>query len=1070
MESSANTKITRQSLWLDNIRRDMVLSGDLSKLIAGSGIKGLTSNPSIFEKAILQSTSYEATLNALVANNANAPEIYEALTVEDIQRAADVFREIHANSGGAEGFVSMEVSPLLARDAEATELEAERLFEKIGRKNAMIKVPATPEGLIAGLALLKKGVNVNFTLIFSTRRYEKTARTYLEAMVWRRNNGLPLAGVVSVASFFVSRIDTAMDRLLDETTAPGRKSAAAALKGKIAVSASLTAYETYLLLFSGPLFRELEAAGAARQRILWASTGVKNPAYKDTLYADELALDGSVNTLPESALEAWLDHGHAATEPLEQRIAAAKRRMASLKGLGINPENVFDKLETDGLEQFERAYNSVISNIEEKRKAAIAYGVQSSQKSELPAGDFSETLKTLSDSNFAGRLWLKDPELWKKDTAHKKQIAGALGWLDIPFKMLEKTREIESFALEIRREGFTHAVLMGMGGSSLAPEVLCSVFQNPAYPKLIVLDTTDPGQIALAREEINLKKTLFIFASKSGGTIEPSSQFRYFWELLKKSKTPRPGLQFIAITDKNTGLEKLAKDKKFRKIFINPSDIGGRFSALSYFGLVPAALCGADIRKLLQRAINTANLCKTTEITKNPGALLGALMGALSLQGKDKLTLVMPKKLETFGLWVEQLVAESTGKEGKGVVPVCQEELSEPDKYQNDRFFVRTCLASVSEPETEARLEELKTAGHPVYEIVINDPYDLGGEFFRWETATAAAGAVLAINPFDQPNVQEAKILTLNTLDRISSGGKIPTPKPDFSSDRLSVFVSKALQTADGENCIAKYDDIFWCLFSALKEKEYIGLLAYLPKTPAVTAELTKLRESFKTYTSSATLMSYGPRYLHSSGQLHKGGPDNAFFIILTSQAQKDISIAGEKYTFWQLEMAQAIGDFQALDSKNRRVLRLHLKHPLAKSLSYLSERMSKVGKPAENPNSKKTEGEEREMPKVAIKATNTKNNTKTRLTNSDEYVVIDHPKTLENITSRHYSVRIGAHVCSGVDISIDDQPWQSCRHSVGYWWYDWNNFTPGTHQLVARMHKKNGEYLVSKRRRCKVI
>ena len=681
-----------------------------------------------------------------------------------------------------------------------------------------------------------------------------------------------------------------------------------------------------------------------------------------------------------------------------------------------------------------------------------------------------EGLEKLSMSGFAGRLWRKDPELWKKDEADKKQIAGALGWLDIPFKMLARAGEIESFALEIRREGFTHAVLMGMGGSSLAPEVLRSVFANPKYPKLLVLDTTDPAQIALAREEIDLEKTLFIFASKSGGTIEPASLFKYFWNLLENAKTPKPGSRFIAITDKGTGLEKLAEDKKFRKIFTNPSDIGGRFSALSYFGMVPAALCGADIKKLLERAINTANLCKTEETAENPGVLLGAMVGALALEGKNKLTLVMPEKLKTFSLWVEQLVAESTGKEGRGVVPVCQEELSEPDKYQSDRFFVRTRLSGASEPETEAKLEDVKTAGHPVYEIVINDPYDLGGEFFRWEIATAAAGAVLGINPFDQPNVQEAKTLTLKRLARISSGEKSPKPKPDFSSGRLSVFVSKALKTSAGCGDIAKYDDIFWCLFSALKEKEYIGLLAYLPKTPWVDAELARLRESFKTYTSSATLLGYGPGYLHSTGQLHKGGPDNGFFILLTNQTQKDINIPGERYTFWQLEMAQAMGDFEALDSKSRRVLRLHLKHPLAKSLSYLSERISKIGRPGENPGSKKPEGEEREMLKTATRKNNTKNNETPTLTTSTEHVVIDYPKSLETLTSRHYSVRIGASECTGMDISINDQPWQPCRYSVGYWWYAWNNFTPGTHQLVARMHKKNGGYLISKRRRYRVV
>ncbi|OGR60001.1 MAG: hypothetical protein A2X34_08870, partial [Elusimicrobia bacterium GWC2_51_8] len=777
-----------------------------------------------------------------------------------------------------------------------------------------------------------------------------------------------------------------------------------------------------------------------------------------------------INTLPEAALEAWLNHGHANTEPLSQRVAAAKRRLTALKGLGINLEEVFDKLEKDGIEQFEQAYNSVISIIEEKRKAVSTFEAPPASGNKLPGEKLSETLENFSNSNFAGRLWLKDPELWKKDDVNKKQIAGALGWMDIPFKMLEKTREIESFALEIRREGFTHAVLMGMGGSSLAPEVLRSVFQNPKYPKLLVLDTTDPGWIALVREEIDIKKTLFIFASKSGGTIEPSSQFKYFWDLLKKSKTPEPGSRFIAITDKGTGLEKLAKDNKFRKIFTNPSDIGGRFSALSYFGLVPAALCGTDIRKLLRRAVNTADLCKTNEIIKNPGALLGAMMGTLALEGKNKLTLVMPEKLETFSLWVEQLVAESTGKEGKGVVPVCQEELSDPGNYQNDRFFVRVRLVSASEPEKEAKLEALKAAGHPVYEIVINDPYDLGGEFFRWETATAAAGAVLGINPFDQPDVQTAKTLTINTLARISSGERLPEPKPCFSSAKLSVFVSKALKTSAGCGDIAEYDDIFRCLFSALKENEYLGLLAYLPKTPGVDAELKKLRESVKTRASSATLMSYGPRYLHSSGQLHKGGPDNALFVILTNQAQKDISIPGEKYTFCQLEMAQALGDFEALESKGRRVLRLHLKHPLVGSLRYLNEGMLNTGRPGKNPGSKKSEGEESDMFKTATKRTTVKANGGNTLTESNEYVVIDYPKTLETITSRHYSVRISTQECSGMDVSIDDQPWQACRNSAGYWWFDWNNFTPGMHQLVARMHKKSGEYLISKRRRCKVV
>ena len=677
-------------------------------------------------------------------------------------------------------------------------------------------------------------------------------------------------------------------------------------------------------------------------------------------------------------------------------------------------------------------------------------------------GPCAGAAKKLSAMNFAARLWQKDPELWKKDAAHKKHISGALGWLDIPFKMLPKAGEITAFAEEIRSAGFTHAVLLGMGGSSLAPEVIRGVFQNPKYPRLHVLDTTDPAWISAVGALLDLKRTLFIFASKSGGTIEPSSQFKYFWGQLKKAGVKRPGDNFIAITDAGTGLEKLATEKKFLRIFINPSDIGGRFSALSYFGMVPAALCGADVRKLLERAVAAANLCKNPAIEQNPGALLGAFMAGFALAGRDKLTLVMPEKFKYLGLWVEQLVAESTGKEGKGVVPVCQE----PDKYQADRFFVRTSLGTTAEDAALARLE---AAGHPVYTINAADAYDLGAEFFRWEAATAAAGAVLEINPFDQPNVQEAKLLTMKVLEQFCAGGKAKAPKPDFAADRVEVFASKALKK--DSSGIASYDDVFWAIFAGLKEKEYIGLLAYLPNAPQVEEGLTKLRSALTLYTGSACTLSYGPRYLHSSGQLHKGGPDNALFIILTNQAKKDIVIPGEKYTFSQLETAQALGDFEALESKNRRVLRLHLKHPLDRSLAYLSERIVKVGRPGGKPRGEEAKkAEETEMPKIAAKKTTGKT-AKTKLTTTEEYVVVDHPKNLETIhAGHHYAVRVGASNCTGMDISINDQPWQPCRHAVGFWWFDWAHFPAGTHQLVARMHKPNGEYLISKRRRCKAV
>ena len=1056
---------TGQSLWLDNLRRDFLLNGTLSGLMKKWGITGITSNPSILEKA-LAGPIYSGPIEKLAAGSASSEEIFETLAIEDIQRAADLLLPAHDASGGLDGFVSLEVSPRLALDAARSESEGLRLAERVGRTNLMIKVPATRQGLAAGESLLKKGISVNFTLIFSVERYRAVTQAYTAAMYWRHRNSLPVDSVASVASFFVSRIDTAADKALAALPA-GKAGAAKKLRGATGIANSMLAYRLYRELFYNPGFK---ASGIPPQRILWASTSVKDPALRPSLYMEELALEGSVNTAPEEALEAYFSDGRINRVPLEQRYAAAEKHFKDLAAAGVNFGKILADLETEGIKKFAQAYEGLLTRITEKKNELASARQEAPAQGELlPAGG-AAALKELAAMSFADRLWKKDAGLWKKGGPGGKEISGALGWLDLPFKMLPKAKDIQKFAEEIRAGGFTHAVLLGMGGSSLAPEALRSVFQKPGYPRLLVLDSTDPASLAAVREQLDLKRTLFIYASKSGGTIEPASHFKYFWEQLKKAKIKKPGDRFIAITDPGTSLDKLAKEKKFRRVYLNPAGIGGRFSALSYFGLVPAALCGADIKKLLERAVNLASLCKNREPEKNPAALLGALLGGLAPAGRDKLTLILPEKLKYLSLWVEQLVAESTGKEGKGITPVCLEPLMAPDKYQADRLFVRTVMEGFTDPAEEAALAALKMAGHPVYTITVKDPYDLGAEFFRWEAATAAAGALMGINPFDQPDVQESKDLTITILSKLSGKGKLPAPKPDFSADRVEVYASRALK--NGKDAITKYDDVFWSVFSYLREKEYIGLLAYLPASPEVDAGLIKLRETLTTYTSSACTLAYGPRYLHSSGQLHKGGPDNAFLIILTSQIKKDILIPGEKYTFWQLETAQALGDFEALDSKNRRVLRLHLKHPLDKSLAYLSERIARVGQPGETPEEAQ-QAEESDMLKLAVKK-NTKNTTttktKAKILNTNEYVVVDYPKNLESITARQYSVRIGTSDCTGVDISVNDQPWQPCRHNVGYWWFDWSNFQPGTHQLVARMHQRNGEYLISKRRRCKVV
>ncbi|MBI4655240.1 MAG: bifunctional transaldolase/phosoglucose isomerase [Elusimicrobia bacterium] len=1039
-----------QSLWLDDINREWLSGNEVSSMIKDLGIKGMTSNPSIFEKAITGTGIYDKAIEESWAAGLKPEEIYGKLMIEDIRAAADAFMEIYKASSGFDGYVSIEVSPRLARDWEKTVSEAERIFAEISRPNVMIKVPATKEGVKAANILLKKGINVNATLIFSPDRYEETARAYLDALMYRDSKGLPLDLIASVASFFVSRIDTEIDRQIDEGHPDIRE-----LKGKTAIANSITAYDIYRSIFSSKEFLDMRKKGAKKQRILWASTSAKNPAYKETLYVDELALPDSVDTAPRATIEAFLKSGSVNKCNMEIRIAEAKALLRKIGEAGIDFEGALVGLERDGVKKFIDAHESIIKHLESKINGLMPR---------------NSCAARLAEINFADRLRKKDVSLWKDEAEHAKIISNSLGWLEVPFRMKDSIGEIENFVSGILKEKFTDAVLLGMGGSSLAPEVIRTLFQKDKYPKLRALDTTDPAWILKTAGSINVKKTLFIFSSKSGSTIEPNSQFKYFRRLLEKAGIKNPGRHFIAITDKGTGLEKLAAELKFRKTFVNPSDIGGRFSALSYFGMVPAALCGADVRILIDRGIRMAK--------ENSGLQLGAFMADAYFKGKDKLTLVMPEKMEVFGLWIEQLVAESTGKEGKGIVPVCMEELSDPAGYQDDRAFVWLRLAGINDKKTESRISALKNAGHPAHEIRLNDIYDIGAEFFRWETATAAAGALMRINPFDQPDVNQAKALALKVLEKTLD--KSTAAKPDFSSDRISIYLSQRLKKdvnppeKEG-SAPCGVDSILNVFFSSLNRREYMGILAYLPYETAIDKALSRLRKTVGLKTHSTVIAAYGPRYLHSSGQLHKGGPDNGLFLILTNRPKKDIIIPGEKYTFGELESSQALGDFAALEAKNRRVILAELKQPLMKSLDYLIKKISdsaskssSINPPASRRSSGRTGMEENKMQKLATKTSAAKT-PKNRLTDTDDWCAIDYPANLETITSRYYGIRIGASECCGMEVSIDDRPWQSCRHASGYWWYDWHNITPGMHQIVARMRKQNGEYVISKRRRCKV-
>ncbi len=540
--------------------------------------------------------------------------------------------------------------------------------------------------------------------------------------------------------------------------------------------------------------------------------------------------------------------------------------------------------------------------------------------------------REFESSHVLKRLWAKDATLWKEDPAHQKVIQNRLGWLASADWLMEKVDELEKFAREIKEAGFQHAVLLGMGGSSLAPEVFCRTFGPVAdAPELIVLDSTDPDQILYVEKNIQLEKTLFIVSTKSGTTLETLSFFNYFFEKMKQKKRSKAGENFVAITDPGTPLEKTSHELAFRRAFINPADVGGRFSVLSYFGMVPLAVMGASPREMIARIKRERDRSRDNSNSICPGALLGITMAEAVKQGKDKLTIVMSPSIHSYGLWIEQLLAESLGKEGKGIVPIFGEPLTKPDQYKNNRLFVYL-ISDKEEHDIKQKLEILQQAGHPVIKIHLSDAYDLGEQFYRWSFATAIAGAKLKINPFDEPNVQEAKNWTNSFLEEVKNHGKFP--------DAERHIQGKVVYGTFGAATCKKMGQLLELasFLKLLTEDDYISLCAYFPYQKRIEERLQQLRFKLQSATKAATMFGFGPRYLHSTGQLHKGGPNSCLMILMTADTARDAPIPGQFFSFRQLEYAQAVGDSQALDAKDRRVVRFHLQQPIEKAFSEVEQ------------------------------------------------------------------------------------------------------------------------------------
>jgi transaldolase/glucose-6-phosphate isomerase len=920
-----------QSIWLDNIRRGMFASGELQRLI-DLGLRGMTSNPTIFEKAIGGSGEYDAQLRSLAGSGLDADGLFEALAIEDIRNALDLFRPLYDASGATDGFVSLEVSPLLASDTAGTISAAKRLWAAVDRPNLMIKIPATPEGLPAVSEAIAAGINVNVTLIFSIESYEAVAEAHIAGLERRLSRGEPLDRVASVASVFVSRIDTAVDKLLADRVAAGKP--VAGLLGKTGVANLKLTYERYRALYGSPRFAALEAAGAHAQRPLWASTGTKNPAYSDLLYVENVVAQNTVNTLPPATLDALLAHGRIRPDAIGEDLAGAKETLAQLAAAGISLHEITQRLQDDGVTSFADSYTAMLEAIERKRDLLAGSAAQVAIDLGKAEAGPDAALAALAQGDFLRKLWAKDPAPWSADSHHAAIVAHSLGWLDFPERVLAAVGDLVAFARESAAV-FEHVVVLGMGGSSLAPDVLRATFgRTQGFPQLHVLDSSDPSQILTLEGSIDIARTLFIVASKSGTTIEPDAFFRYFFERVQRAVgAADAGSHFIAITDPGTKLVADAQANGFRRIFLNDPTIGGRYSALSYFGMVPAALAGYDVARLLDRGIDVLRgNGKNVAERAADGVRFGATLGALAKAGRDKLTIVTHPRVAAFGAWAEQLVAESTGKLGLGIIPVEGESLAEPALYGDDRVFVYVGAGLGRDAENEARLLALAEAGAPIVRLALHDAYDIGAQFALWEIATATAGAVLGIDAFDQPNVQESKDNTKRLLAEFAAGGSFQEPQSALSTPHAAVIpLSGSRDRALGSSLASALGAIF----GQVRTGDYVAITAYIEMTAEHQAALQELRVRLRDALHVATTVGFGPRFLHSTGQLHKGGPPTGVFLQLTADPPLALPIPGMA-DFRTLERAQALGDFEALDSRGRRGARIHLSGALEEALAAL--------------------------------------------------------------------------------------------------------------------------------------
>lgn len=905
-----------QSYWLDNLSRDMIRSGELARRVEDEGLRGVTSNPAIFHKAITTGEAYDDEIADLVAGGAPVARIYESLVVADIRDACDVLRPVYDSSDGVDGYVSLEVSPRLIHDTAGSIEEGRRLWAAVDRPNLMIKIPGTPAGVPAIEQLLVDGINVNVTLLFDVPAYDEVARAHIRALRRRHDAGQPLSTVASVASFFLSRIDVLVDSLIahriDANPAPDGP---ARLMGKAAVASAKFAYRSFEQLYAGDEWQELASAGARAQRLLWASTSTKNPLYDPVRYVEPLIGPETVNTMPESTIEAFSDTGHVRPGTIRENYDDAVRVFQDLEAIGIDMVSVASQLVNEGAEKFIGPFDRLLGTLAARRRELLDSGA-SLALSDVAAAAGDALFGALEELRLSRRVVAGDASLWSDDEVEQAAIARRLGWIDAAARTREQLPEFEALAGELVDEGAQDVVVLGMGGSSLTPAVLsASMRGREGYPRLRVLDDIDPEAVRRLESDLDPDRTLFLVASKSGTTIETLSLYRHFRAWVEAAGVSPAGRRFVAVTDPGTPLVEEARTEGFRGVVETPADVGGRYSALTAFGILPAVLAGLDADGLLRAAERMReNAGPATPLEENPALGLGVRLGALARGGRDVLTITAPPALAAFPDWLEQLVAESTGKDGVGILPVIGEPARAASEYGRDRVFLHFGLQGAPSPDAETRLTAIEAEGHPVIRVALSDPSDLGGEFLRWELAVAAASVVLGVNPFDEPDVSEAKE---RARARLEAG-----PAGDDDDEPVDVRFVRGLEVAapgtSGDPSLGSW-------IRQIDPDDYVAILAYFADSEERLRRLEQVRRAVAGRTGAPTTLGFGPRYLHSTGQLHKGGPARGSYLVLTADVAEDLAVPGRDYGLADIRLAQALGDAEALADRGRPVLQVNL-------------------------------------------------------------------------------------------------------------------------------------------------